>query len=819
MKTKFILTAMCLPLAFAACTNEEVFVDNQNALEEKPVVDLKVAANYGAEGVDSRMVNNNGTFLWEGTDVLGAVLNVGTPVKLYSNNKFVNTLTEASATADFTTQATTVVGDYVFYYPYNTAITKDLSKGIVYSLPEPQAYDPNGDMMMDNNFMVSPNIKVDGNEPGELSLPLTMRSIYGYGLLNIELPDVFVINNTNVSSVYIQKVIVEYASNVHKNGAINLANLPVANLTAENFTNLRKQTAYAGKTDAELRTIVLNAADKELTAQKTNYAEGTILNLTSGKELINQVSIACVSEENPNGIKLNKNEKFSTRMLLPTTANEGAEIKVTVYTNKGYFVVLDTKETLANDKVRIKANHTANLANLSRDVNGSDTFVLNGAEVETVTEINAISEEDFIASVSSLKANAQVDVKVGDFSLTSAAIAAIPSTATLKFKSHVVFEGDMTLKNMELNTVDFKSGDITLVNGIVAVSQMKQMQVGGATINVNYIPSFAIRGANVTITKELSGTPSVHVKSGSLTINATNAAGTAAATTTLNEVTVGDEEDKTIGTITVNKPLAASSLLVNKDSNLNNASTINTTGSFTINAGGIVNNTKELKNFKNYGTVNNSATILSGENEGVINQMTESAKLTMTTNKGTINTVAYSETTVTANEGDIYYVENARVKANGDVTYKAPANIAATDFSSLPTAITKIEFAGDFTYNYGEEEEDLATLKQTVTTLVFKGNLKLSQNWTLPDNSTIEFVAAKANVTGGKKLSNVVTIKAGVDKDGTANDVATNLYISTNTTIETVSAVALVGGATVWNDGTVNHISGMAKPENWGGEW
>ena len=186
MKTKFILSAMCLPMAFAACTNEEVYVEDQNTLEGAPVVDLKVSATYGAENVLSRMVNNNGTFLWEGTDVLGAVKYDANGI--YSNNKFVNSLTEASASADFTTEATTVKGNYMFYYPYNTAITTSLS-GITYSVPEPQVYDPTGEKMMDNNFMISPNVIVDGNEPGELTLPLTMRSIYGYGKLDIVFPE------------------------------------------------------------------------------------------------------------------------------------------------------------------------------------------------------------------------------------------------------------------------------------------------------------------------------------------------------------------------------------------------------------------------------------------------------------------------------------------------------------------------------------------------------------------------------------------------------------------------------------------------------
>ena len=459
MKTKFILTAMCLPLAFAACTNEDLVIENQNSVEDRPVVDFKLAATYGADGAESRMVNNNGTFLWEGTDVLGAslVLAPATENKIYSNYKFVNELEEASSQVEFTTEATTVVGEYMFYYPYNKAMTKDLT-GIRYALKEPQVYDPTGEEMMKNNFMIAPRVKVDGNEPGELTLPITMRSIYAYGQLNLNLAEYLQVNGTIVSatSVNVQKIILTYASETHKDGIINQNTIPSVDITAATLKGLREgtNTTYKGKTDAELRQILLAEADKVLTAQGTNPLLAlTTEDDTTADGTIGQVSISCVSEAYPNGVALNKGGEFSTRVLLPT--QEDAQITINVYTNIGVF-------TVTTGNTDVLPNHKTILRQA-----GSIKDVITMGQFESADAVNAISEADFIASMTQFNGlgNVTVPVTVGNFDLTAAAIAAIPSNVTVEFQSGVNFNGDMTLSKMTFaggKTVTMKGGNITL---------------------------------------------------------------------------------------------------------------------------------------------------------------------------------------------------------------------------------------------------------------------------------------------------------------------------------------------------------------------
>lgn len=822
MKTKYILGALCLPAVFTACTNEEFLTENENQLAGKEAVNMVLAANYGAEDqADTRMVNNNGTFLWDNTDVLGAtyLINSTSENKIYSNNKFVNTLTEASAQADFTTDATTVVGEYLFYYPYSTKMTNDLS-GVQYSLAEPQEYDPTGEKMMKNNFMIAPKITVDGNEPGELTLPITMRSIYGYGTLNLKLAQTLTSNYVPVSELYVQKVIVKYSSNVEKNGVINVATVPAVDLSAENLKELSEDEDgdYYGMTDKEITTALLTAADYNLTARNAEndtYANGSILDLTAAKasnpsNKISQVSISCLSDENPQGIRVTKDGGFSTRVLLPTTAQGGATVDITVYTNKGKF------EAAQQTGARIKPNHTINLANINREINKESVMTI--TSLVDNNAIVAISEEDFIASMQGV--GSAVSVEVGDFDLTAAAVAAIPSTTRVTFNSDVKFNGDMTLKNIAFTKgVILKAGNIT-IDKTVAFSNNQKVSV---------------EGANVTMDNTGAGSLETVVNSGSLTlvdgVNINSYIDVLGGTVNLGANAQTKATPKGIsahlrkvdgGIVNINVPYTsnwnvsvgatkASTLNVNADVTLASSKTI------TIEAKGIVNNNAELTVATNAGTINNDGTLTVTTNNGTINQMNKNAVIAnCTTNNSKIVTVAYSQTTVGTNDGEIVYVDNARIKTtsgNGNVTYVTDAANDA-NFGSLSSAITKVIFTGNFTYSSSK------TLPTAVKALEFQGNLTLSKDWSMSNVTAIAFTGATANITGdNKKITGSFTLTVGVDADQAAGiaAVATDLYIGPNVTITKLTADPdLNGGARVWNDGTVKG-SGTYSGNGWSG--
>lgn len=813
MKTKYVLSALCLPALFAACSQEE-FVTEDNGLGNRETVNLTLAANYGAEdNANTRMVNQNGSFLWDGTDALGATWLNGNSDIIYSNNKFVNGLTAPSASANFTTQSTTVVGKYLFYYPYSTKMTSDL-QGVQYSLPEPQEYDPNGDKMMENNFMISPRITVDGKEPGGLTLPLTLRSIYGYGLLNLKLADNLAVGGAAVSSVNIQKVIITYTSNVEKSGMIDMSAVPEVDLRANSLRALRETEngTYYGKSDAEITSGLLSAADKTLTAKADAYTGGSILDLTtclSGEtsNKIGQVSISCISDETPNGVALAQGGEFSTRVLLPTTADAGvSDLEIKVYTDKGVCTVV----TLGT--ARIKPSHTINLANINRDGSVSSFTIGN---LLPAAGVNAISEKDFIASMSQYVGQpaTNVNVQVGNFDLTPRAIAAIPSNVSVIFTSGANFNGNMTLER-------------------TTFSASQTYNINGGTVNLKGVTTDATatikvkKGATAVATPNANGK---YVVEGTLNVANYDTNGDAA-TTTINSIVVN--KDKSASVVNVNTPVTATTFTVTKGKVVNN-STINT---ISVRADGKLENKGTVTTVsRNDGTIENDGTLTTVTlNNKTIKQTTANSIIgSCTTNEttGKIETVAYSRTTVATNNGEVVYVDNARVAVTsntGDVTYAAPATIKATDFTNLSAAVTKIKFASDFTYNYinngTTDESNLAALPTNVTKLVFAGNLTLGQNWSMPYVTSISFIGATANITGKKTITGnalTFTLSAGVAEStaGAGDNVATDLYIGPSTKITELTAnPTLLGGARVWNDGVVEGKSGVVGGPAWSGK-
>ena len=804
MKTKFILTAMCLPLAFAACTNEDVLVENQNALENNEVVKFKLSATYGTDGAESRMVNNNGTFLWEGTDVLGAVMNFDGENRNYSNNKFINTLTEPSSVVDFTTQSTTMVGDYLFYYPYSTKMTSEVV-GVQYSLVEPQVYDPTGEEMMNNNFMITPNIKVDGNEPGELTLPITLRSIYGYGQLNLKIADNALMGGTTyVNNANIQKIIITYNSLIEKDGIINVDELPLADLSSDHlaelseaeapFTNddiltAAEEEALVGKTEAEIRAAILDKADKMITARvdgDINWKSVTTHKGTSN--LIKSVAINCISEENPNGIALAKGGQFSTRVLLPAATSQ--TVKVDVYTDKGVV-------NLSTYALEVKPGHKTVLGT------SKNNDVLSMATFTPLTEISVISEADFIASMAQFIGTelTELGVKVnGDFVLTPAAVAAIPEDLVLDFKNEIAFEGDMTLKDMKFTTVNLKGGKINLGENITAT-----------TVDVE--------GAEATIVAAGTYT-NIDIYSGSLNVAAVDEDGEAVETTvgTVRVSKVDDEGEHVASTLNITNDLKAY-VVVFADGVANNAANLK---SIQVKKGAVLNNTGVITTKLEVnagGEVNNAGTIKDGTNGGLITLQTKGL-IEKITNNAKIVTVPNSEVTATnGTNAEVVYTVGSRVYATGGhVTYEAEAGKSFDCVKSLNDCVTKILFTGDVSYACTADFSITDAVHKRVDTYEFKGNLTITgeKTLTLRTGSEFIFTGEASVVTSSAQVMNLAKLTVGIDDDPSTTEVdesvKTNVTIVKNTKMGAIKEVFIAEGAQVWNEGTLtSHVDKVTK--------
>ena len=125
MKTKYLLTALALAGGFAACTQEDVLVEQGN-LQSKVIEKSLGKLTFNVTGdVESRMTGAN----WDNQDILGLMwFNPSYQVEgdltemgngmLWANNPFY--FVEGSQ-SDFASKTNVMEGTHIAYYPYQTA--------------------------------------------------------------------------------------------------------------------------------------------------------------------------------------------------------------------------------------------------------------------------------------------------------------------------------------------------------------------------------------------------------------------------------------------------------------------------------------------------------------------------------------------------------------------------------------------------------------------------------------------------------------------------------------------------------------------------
>lgn len=141
MKTKHFLTALCLPLAFAACTNED-FVSESNSLGGRKTIDVVLTATKPSLGADTRMsIDENNKFVWEkNVDMIGAALVDGETAGTVGDKIYINYPFTADADGNISTfsgKSAMTQGLYFFYYGYQDVLDRG---GLTLGMPE-QVYD------------------------------------------------------------------------------------------------------------------------------------------------------------------------------------------------------------------------------------------------------------------------------------------------------------------------------------------------------------------------------------------------------------------------------------------------------------------------------------------------------------------------------------------------------------------------------------------------------------------------------------------------------------------------------------------------------
>lgn len=140
MRTKQYLAALCLPLAFAACSDEE-YVTDSPLLGSRGTINVTLnATKPGFDDVNTRIVMDGDNFKWEkDVDMIGAAMVDNTPGTV-DNDIRVNypfIAQSSAATSAFNSKSAISGGLYLFYYSYADHL---ITGGLDMSVPA-QKYD------------------------------------------------------------------------------------------------------------------------------------------------------------------------------------------------------------------------------------------------------------------------------------------------------------------------------------------------------------------------------------------------------------------------------------------------------------------------------------------------------------------------------------------------------------------------------------------------------------------------------------------------------------------------------------------------------
>lgn len=195
MKTKYAFFALCLPIAFTACQNEEFVKDYSQELKNRGEIDVILSASYPTveNSVNTRMgaeeSGNNLSFLWEATtDKLGAALmdeeapGTVNGAKIYNNYPFI--AQKSGAISTFASPSSITKGIYLFYNSYKDVLNRE---ALSLSLQN-QEYDPadtkksSAQQMVKYMNMVAPMVNLNEGiklaDAANFNLPLEFVNLY-----------------------------------------------------------------------------------------------------------------------------------------------------------------------------------------------------------------------------------------------------------------------------------------------------------------------------------------------------------------------------------------------------------------------------------------------------------------------------------------------------------------------------------------------------------------------------------------------------------------------------------------------------------------
>lgn len=831
MRTKHFLTALCLPLAFAACTNDDFVSEAPSTLGTRGEINVTLTAAKPAIGVDTKLGINteNMSFLWEkGTDVIGAALTDGAAAGTVGNDVYVNYPFVADAdgnTSTFSGMSSVTAGMYFFYFGYQDVLDR---AGLPLGMPE-QVYDATSsksalEQAASYMKMISPIIDLEDG--------IKFADTQNYNL-NLRFANLYTVVQVNINSANIPTGVSPKVTKIKLDGKDGSGNslfpkdaeadlVAIAGTSNANVVTLDDD----GQVDADEQTSALEAIE-ELIAAHSIY---TTSDVTSGAYELKIEGDVVLSTA------------AATPLYILVPKGEYATLDLTVETSEGSYTrevsLTSGNITLANQIQPIKAE-------LNFATDGTGNVLLPGEF--TVSSADEWAEAvEFMTSHAVGYINKQIEVNL----TKSIAIDALP-IFNLEITGVADKDGNyptLTLnKDYTINSDNDRQFTVTNVTlGVAAGATLSVSSSNFAFTGVANDGTLNLSAANFS--KEITNFGTLNVNSdvelsGGLTNGRAENKNVNPVVTQING-TVAVAANKTL-TITT-KPLEseAGTITINSGAKIaNNVAGGKNAAASTINNKGTLDGTAALENkgtIDNYGklavevtntdgkvivedgsTSDNAVTVTGGTVE--VKNITTYSALQVSQDRENQHYVYGTNTTVTTlinNTAEFIAANKAENKIN-DITLNGGEWTLAVN---APTTSTTTKVIGVIDGSIDGITLNGATLKlgtdlsknlavagtSSVTTTVnggatVTGDLTVEKNGSLTVGNGVTFNEATAASLGSKaaNLNGNLTVSAGAAMYFNTAEVGQGATLSVKGSTNTLGAAVFGVNSTFTNKGTV----------------
>lgn len=733
MRTKQYLAALCLPLAFAACSDEE-FVTDTPSLGNRGTVNVTINAEKPwFDGINTRMTIDGNKFMWEkDKDMIGAARVDHSAMGTVEDKVDVNyafTAQSNGAVSAFNGKSPIAKGLYLFYYSYADHLEyakMDLSVPVQeYNVEAATAGNGKNALQQAVGYMkmISPIVDLSDNgvkyeDAQNYDLNLSFVNLY-----TVVKVDISAANIKEGTTPKIQKVTLNASGGGY--GFVkeafanmkNIAGISNANVVAPDADTKQISDADMAEAIAAIEELVDGASNSTVA---TIYEQSGVTTANGAAELNIKGDLALSEAENTVLYILAPKGKYNDGLTLEVTTSEGTYTRTISKPATGDLVLGNAIQPIAAE-----LDFNANVALPKK------------FSIATATDWN--NAIDFINN----HAKSYIAAKDIVFDLTAdVTVASLPDFEVNVTGAHTLtLSGNNTIKE---NKVTSSSATLAVAAGATLTLDVEDCDfvaiLNNGTLNVN-----ASQGKKITN----YGTMNV-VGDATLSAGLDNGKANAPRTSEAVEGAINVAEGKTLTISTVAMDNIAGTITVN--GTLTNDYASDNTAKIIIGKEGKLNGSAAIKNAK--GIIENSGTlavVVTNENGTVIAKDGGKGDNTSAINKGIViveNVTTFATLQSTTNK----YVFGATSEAPSVAT--EVANDEEYTTANNASAITNIILTTQrsWTINGSNTPANATTLTLKGVELVLETDLN-SKNIVVDGTGTSSITAASAQTIATANLT------------------------------------------------------------------